>query len=220
MKCSEAKRMFSPMLDSLLDAKEARTLNGHIAECESCGTQFAALNRTKWMLATMEPHAAPPELALRLKVAVSQQLATRRQGRWDGIQVRWENALNAFMFPATAGLVSAVLIFGMLIGVLVPAHFSSSNDVPTMLYTPPEMTSAPFGLESGTANGDAILVEAQVDSHGRVQDYRVLNGTGEAELSPAMKNAPIFTQFRPATNFGLPTTGRVVISFSNINVGG
>lgn len=131
------------------------------------------------------------------------------------------NILNAFMFPAAAGLLSAILIFGLLIGVLVPAHLAVPNDVPTMLYTPPEMTSAPFGLgSSGTANGDAVLVEAVIDAHGRVQDYRVLNSSAGSELSPEMKNALIFTQFRPATSFGLPTSGRVVISFSNINVGG
>jgi hypothetical protein len=30
----------------------------------------------------------------------------------------------------------------------------------------------------------------------------------------------IFTTFRPATSFGVPTSGRVVLSFSNINVKG
>jgi hypothetical protein len=218
MKCTEAKRLFSPMLDSL-GGKQTQTFNEHMAECEKCSTEFAALRRTKWMMATMEPHVAPPELAIRLRVTVSQQLAARRQTRWDSFAVRWENAVNAFMFPATAGLLSAVLIFGLLIGVLVPAHWSSANDVPTMLYTPPEMTLAPFGLGSSTASGDAVLVEALIDAHGRVQDYRVLNA-GQTELSPEMKNALIFTQFRPATSFGLPTSGRVVISFSNINVGG
>jgi hypothetical protein len=220
MKCTEAKRLFSPMLDSMLDGRQIHTLNEHVSGCESCGTEFAAQRRTKRMMSTLEPHAAPPELALLLKVALSQQLAARRHSRWDSILVRWEYALNAFMFPATAGLLSAVLIFGLLIGVLVPAHLSSANDVPTMLYTPPEMTSAPFGLESGITNGDAILVEAVIDAHGRVQDYRVLNAPEQNKLSPAMKNALIFTQFRPATSFGLPTSGRVVISFSNINVGG
>jgi hypothetical protein len=171
-------------------------------------------------MATMAPHPAPPELALCLKVTLSQQLAARRHNRWEARLVRWENALNAFMLPATAGLLSAVLIFGMLIGVLVPAHWSNANDVPTMLYTPPEMTAAPFSLEASNANGDAILVEAVIDAHGRVQDYRVLNPAGQNELSPEMKNTLIFTQFRPATSFGLPTSGRVVISFSNINVGG
>jgi hypothetical protein len=220
MKCSEAKRLFSPMLDSTLESWEERTLNGHMGECESCANQYAALRRTKWLMATMGAHQPPAEMALRLKVAISQQLAQRRSSRWDNVLVRWENALNAFMLPATAGLLSAVLIFGMLIGVLVPAHLTIPNDVPTKLYTPPEMTSAPFGLEGGAANGDAILVEAVIDSHGRVQDYRVLNSPGNEELSPEMKNALIFTQFRPATSFGRPTSGRVVISFSNISVGG
>lgn len=219
MKCSEAKQLFSPMLDSLVSGRQAHTFGEHVAECGSCGQEFAALRRTKWMLASMEPHGAPPELALRLRVAVSQQLAARRHNRWESVQVRWENALNAFMFPATAGLLSAVLIFGLLIGVLVPAHWSSANDVPTNLYTPPEMTLAPFGLGGSAANADAVLVEAVIDAHGRVQDYRVLNA-GLPELSPEMKNALIFTQFRPATSFGRPTSGRVVISFSNINVGG
>jgi len=220
MKCTEAKRLFSPMLDSMLDGDLLRLLRDHLAECRGCSAQFAALRRTKWLMATMAPHAAPPEMALQIKVALSRQLATRRHNRWESLLVRWENALNAFMFPATAGMLSAILIFGLLIGVLVPAHLTRVNDVPTMLYTPPEMTSAPFGLGSGTTNGDAILVEAVIDTHGRVQDYRVLNSPGDTELTPEMKNALIFTQFRPATSFGLPTSGRVVISFSNINVGG
>jgi len=219
MKCSAAKQLFSPMLDSMLDPPQEYQLSQHLNECAACNAQFTALRQTRRMMVAMAPHAAPSELALRLKVAVSQQLAARSHSRWDSILVRWENLLNAFMFPATAGLLSAVLIFGVLIGVLVPAHLSSSNDVPTMLYTPPEMTLAPFGLESG-ANGDAVLVEAVIDAHGRVQDYRVLSAPGQAGLSPEMKNALIFTQFRPATSFGLPTSGRVVISFSNISVGG
>jgi len=220
MRCTEARRLFSPMLDSMLDGAGLRALDQHLAECESCSNQFAALRRTKWLMTDMAPHPAPPELAVLLKVELSRQLAARRHHRWESLLVRWENALNAFMFPATAGLLSAVLIFGLLIGVLVPAHLPSANDVPTMLYTPPEMTLAPFGLGSAAANGDAILVEAVIDAHGRVQDYRVLNSPGQTGLSPEMKNALIFTQFRPATSFGLPTSGRVVISFSNINVGG
>lgn len=220
MSCTETRRLFSPMLDSMLDGAQRQELNEHLSECEGCAAQFASLRRTKWLMATMEPHKAPLELPLQLKVAISQQLAACRHPRWDSFVVRFENAFNAFMFPAAAGMLSAVLIFGLLIGVLVPAHFTRTNDVPTMLYTPPEMTSAPFGLGAGGANGDAILVEAIIDTHGHVQDYRVLNSNGQTELSPEMKNALIFTQFRPATSFGLPTSGRVVISFSNINVGG
>src|SRR5471032_2212816 len=98
MKCTEAKHLFSPMMDSRLEGRQLRALNVHMAECESCGTEFAALRRTKRLMATLQPHPAPPELALRLKVAISQQLAARRPSRWDNLHVRLENALNAFMF--------------------------------------------------------------------------------------------------------------------------
>lgn len=226
MKCTEAKRSFSPRLDSLLDDSGTQALDLHIAECESCAAEFAALRRTKWLMATMAPHAAPRDLAFRLNVALSLQLAARQQNRRPAVLVRflrWENALNALMLPAAGGLLSAVLIFGLLIGVLMPAHLPDpdANDVPTKLYTPPEMTAAPFGLDQGgSTNADAVLVEAVIDAHGRVQDYRVLNPSGQAELSPEMKNALIFAQFHPATSFGVPISGRVVISFSHINVGG
>lgn len=219
MKCAEAKRLFSPTLDSMLNCAEILGVERHIAECESCAAEFAGLRHTKWLLATMASQAAPADLELRLNAALSLQLAAAREKRGRVRLPNWENAFNAYMLPATGGLISAILIFGLLIGILAPAHLHDSNDVPTMLYTPPEMTAAPFGLGQN-GGGDSILVEAVVDSHGRVQDYRVLNPSGQSELSPEMKNALIFTQFRPATSFGVPTSGRVVISFSNINVGG
>jgi TonB family protein len=200
-----------------------RALDQHIAECASCATELASLRRIKWLMATTAPPAVPPDLAGRLNVALAQQLAARRDHWRVALPMRflrWENALNGYMLPATGGLFSAVLIFGLLIGFLVPAHLHPRNDVPTMLYTPPEMTAAPFGLEQNSTGGDAVLVEAVIDFHGQVEDYRVLNPAGQSELSPAAKNALIFARFRPATSFGVPTSGRVVISFSNINVGG
>ena len=95
------------------------------------------------------------------------------------------------------------------------AHFC--DDVPTRLYTPPEMKLAPFGV--GGTNSDVVLVELVIDSRGRVQDYRVLSAPEHGELGPEMKNALLFAQFRPATSFGVPTSGRLVVSFANVNVG-
>ena len=196
------------------------SLNKHLAKCEDCCSEFAALRRTKWLMTTLAPHTAPPELALRIKVAISQELVARQHGPWKGLgaKARWEDALNAFMLPATGGLISAILIFGLLIGTLVPAHLPCADDVPTRLYTPPEMKLTPFAV--GSTNSDAVLVELVIDSRGRVQDYRVLNAPEHAESSPEMKNALLFAQFRPATSFGVPTSGRLVVSFANVNVGG
>jgi hypothetical protein len=65
------------------------------------------------------------------------------------------------------------------------------------------------------------VIEAYVDSNGRVQDYRVLSSPQDAKgLPPQVKNMLIFTTFRPATFMGQPRSGRAVLSFSKISVKG
>jgi len=70
--------------------------------------------------------------------------------------VRLQNTLNAIMVPATAGLVSAVLFFGLLLGFFaLPAELRASNgDVPLMLYTQPELEQSAFGTSLGNMGDD------------------------------------------------------------------
>lgn len=152
---------------------------------------------------------------------MSQQMAQSRKSRFDSIRVRFENVFNAFMVPATAGMVSAVIIFGLLIGVLYPGQIMPGvNDVPILVYTPPELTSSPFG-EMSTLNADSLVVEAYVDSNGRVQDYRILAAPENAkDLVSEVNRMLIFTTFRPATAYGRPTSGWAVLSFAKVNVKG
>ena len=137
------------------------------------------------------------------------------------MRVRWENAFNATMVPATAGVVTTLIVFGLLISFLYPTQVrAASNDVPTMLYTPAELQFTPFEL-SGVANAESLIVEAYVGPDGRVQDYRILSAPEDASaLLPQLKNMLIFTTFHPATAFGQPTASRVVLSFSKVQVKG
>jgi hypothetical protein len=43
---------------------------------------------------------------------------------------------------------------------------------------------------------------------------------GPEELPSELKNMLLFTQFRPATSFGLPTSGRAILTFTGISVRG
>jgi hypothetical protein len=128
--------------------------------------------------------------------------------------------MNAFMLPATAGLVTAIVFFGLLIGFFaLPPSVSASSDVPTLLYTPPEFAGSQFSL--GSVNADSIVVEADVDESGHVQDFRVISAPPNSdEAIREINNVMLFTVFRPATAFGQPTSGSVVLSFSKINVKG
>ena len=135
--------------------------------------------------------------------------------------MRWENAFDALMVPATAGLVTTMVIFGLLISLIYPGQVRASNDVPTMLYTPAQLQFTPFDWSVGSSNADAVIVEAYVGSDGRVLDYRILSAPEDAQpILPELKNVLLFTTFHPATAFGQPTASRVILSFSKVQVKG
>jgi hypothetical protein len=125
------------------------------------------------------------------------------------------------MVPATIGLVTTIVMFGMLINFLVPAPVPGANDVPTTFYTPPELQSTPFEVAMDPSRGEPLIVEAYVGSDGRVQDYRILSGADSpSPVLSDLKNMLIFATFRPATSFGRPTAGRAILAFSKIQVRG
>jgi hypothetical protein len=223
MNCGEAKKLFSPYLDGQVSGREMRALDGHIEECSRCAREYVAMRRTQLLLANLGSKKAPADLALKLRVAISREAAQKRHSRFEGVLVRLENALNAFMVPATAGLVSAVLIFGLLLGfIALPGQLeAASGDVPLMLYTAPQLEQSVFGTSLGSIGEDSVVIEAYVDANGRVEDYRILSQSEDAKaMLPQVKNLLIFTTFRPALSMGRPTAGRAVISFSRISVKG
>jgi hypothetical protein len=134
--------------------------------------------------------------------------------------VHWENAFRALMVPATGGLVTAVLTFGLLINLLMPIPVPEANDVPTTFYTPPQLQTTPFELAVESGRSEPLIVEALVGADGRVQDYRVLSGAGDPATASNLKNMLIFATFKPATSFGRPTAGRTILAFSNFQVKG
>src|SRR5260221_1817183 len=115
MKCAETKNLFSPYLDGRASGAEMRALTRHVEGCTSCAREYAAMQRTQELLASLGPKKVPADLALKLRLAISREAAQARRPRFEGVLVRLENSLNAFMVPATAGLLTAVLSFGLLL---------------------------------------------------------------------------------------------------------
>src|SRR6202051_2931496 len=223
MKCAETKKLFSPYLDGRVSGAEMRALTRHVAQCTGCEQEYAAMQRTQELLASLGPKKAPADLALKLRLAISREAAQSRRPRFEGVRVRLENALNAFMVPATAGLVSAILFFGLLLGFFtLPAELrASSVDVPLTLYTGPQLEQSAFGTTLGNMGEDAVVIEAYVDANGRVENSRILSHPDDAQaVLPQLKNLLIFTTFRPALSMGRPTAGTAVLSFSKISVKG
>jgi Putative zinc-finger len=223
MKCADAQSLFSSYLDGAVTGTQMHALGEHIGTCRNCQREYRLLTESQRLLASIGRAKAPSDLSLRLRVAISQEVADARRPLFQGLSVRLQNAINAFMVPATAGLVAALVIFGVLMGFfgLPDVQAMSNNDVPLMLYTQPQLQSSAFGLTMGTVNSDSLVIEAYVGADGRVEDYRIISdGADSEDLLPQVKNMLIFTTFRPATSMGRPTPGRAVLSFSKISVKG
>jgi len=221
MRCSQAKSLFSPYLDGVLTGAQMIALSEHLNACNGCRGQYASLRQTQQLLAAVGRRKAPHDLPLKLRLAISREVAQSTHPYFAGLRIRLEHAINAFMVPATAGLASAVLTFGFLMGVLALPLQAGRPDVPLMLNTAPQLEQSAFGSALSSIKGDSLVIEAYVDSNGRVEDYRVLSNPEEPkELPPQVKNMLIFTTFRPATFMGRPTAGKAVLSFSKVSVKG
>jgi hypothetical protein len=221
MKCLEAKRIMSSYLDCEVTRDERSSLQAHLEACVECLHRFRALERTKLVLGNLGRKPVPAEVALKLRVAMSQEIASVRRSRGEMLRIHWDNAIRALMVPATGGLVTAVLTFGLLINLLMPITVPDPNDVPTTFYTPPQLQTTPFELAVDSGRSEPLIVEALVGADGRVQDYRILSGGDNNDSSVSnLKNMLIFATFRPATSFGRPTAGRTILSFSKIQVKG
>lgn len=220
MTCAEVRVLLSPYLDSTIVDRDMHSVSSHLQNCARCRVELQSLAMTQQAISGLGYKPVPADLSLKLRLMASRHIAKQNRKPLEGLLVRWQNAINAFMVPATAGMVSAVVMFGLLIGFLVPGQLQARNDVPLNLFTPPQLTSSPFGFEMKTAS-DSIVIEAYVDAHGRVQDYRILSAPEEARpIMSNLKNMLLFTQFRPATAFGKPTSGRAILTFSGITVKG
>jgi hypothetical protein len=71
-----------------------------------------------------------------------------------------------------------------------------------------------------TPTDSPIVVEAAVDSTGRVYDYRIVAGPRNAAVQTQVVNQLLDSVFEPASAFGVPIRGRVILTYSGILVRG
>ena len=179
------------------------------------------LENTRLLVSSLGRKEAPSDLALRIRVAVSRERSRSWSNILQAYAVRLENRINAFMFPATAGIVSAVVSFVALIGFFVPPQAGADSVVPGV-YMPARLQPPQTALSSSAdtdLNTDTSVV-VYVDSGGRVQNYEILSGPDTEAIRSKLNRALLFTSFYPAYAFGQPVAGTAVISFSHVNVKG
>lgn len=218
MRCTEAKPLFSLYLDGTVTGTEMHQVTGHLHECAKCQSEYASLERTQEIIAGLGRKQAPPDLALKLHIAIASEKSRRRHNWLNAYWVRLGNAAEAVMFPATAGVLAAVIFFAAVIGFFVPARVSADDDVPTLLYTPPRLEMS--DVDSQLNLDSPVVIETYVGVDGRVEAYRIISGQDSEQVRMELNRALLFTVFAPAQSFGKPVPGKAIMSFSHVNVKG
>ena len=219
MRCTEAQPLFSSYLDRAVTGTEMHEVSGHLEQCADCQKEYVLLENTRSLVSSLGRRQPPSDLALKIRVAISSRRSQNSLSSLQRYVLRLENAFQGFMFPATAGVLSAVIFFGSLMVLLVPAQVSANDDVPSTFYTPPRLQLSEYP-ESQLNLDSPVVIEAYVDASGRVENYRIISGRDDEEVREQLNRALLFTIFAPAQSFGHPVSGKAIMSFSHINVKG
>jgi predicted anti-sigma-YlaC factor YlaD len=118
MKCTEVRALFSSYLDGAVTGVEMHEVSAHLHQCSVCQPEYVLLENTRALVSSLGRRIPPPDLALNIRVALSNERSRNALGILRRYSIRLENAFNGIMFPATAGILSAIMFFGTLIGLL------------------------------------------------------------------------------------------------------
>lgn len=212
--CVEIRSHFSDFLDGLCPPEVLRSIRFHLTYCVPCQEELENWQTLRGDLRALPRRRVPPDLALRLRVELSQRLHRNLLMR---LWVHMENALRPLLLPASGGVLAAVVCFFLFMGSTgVPS--SNAPDVPLQLVTPPRVDRlAPIDFNTGEK---AVVLVTKINAGGRVMGYRLLSGPNSPELIQRLDRMIYFSTFQPATMFGRPTDGQVVLSLRRITVRG
>ena len=223
--CSKFRMHFSNYLDGALTGVIMQQVAAHLDQCGDCRSDFDGWRATQQALASLGPARPPADLALRLRIAISNEAAKTPQQKFSLLKVRWQNSIQPLLLQVSAGFASAVLLVGtvaLLVGMFATPEPLSARDeplgvesAPHFLYSAAENTTAVIG-----GRDNPVVVEAYVDGSGRVYDYRIVAGASDAATRSQLDNLLLFSVFEPARSFGEPVRGLAVLSFAGVSVQG
>jgi hypothetical protein len=219
MKCWNAKSRISAYLDDALPVAEGQAMRQHLNACRDCALESREQQRLRQAVGSLPRRIPPSDLTLRLRVVASKaRTELRGPGRWtrfrNRLSLALENLMRPLALPAAGGLCSAIFLFSALVPTFMPtyamARTASLWDPPTMLITEPMVKyMAPIAF-----GGDAV-VDVNIDDHGCIIGYSIVSSTGpdNEQLRRSIENHLVFTEFWPATAFGVPVAGTIRISY-------
>jgi hypothetical protein len=221
--CSKIRSQFSSYLDGDISGIAMQQIAAHLRDCSACREDFESLRANQSVLSALGPIKPPPDLALRLRVAVSRERARTPQNLLSLLKVRWQNTIAPLLLQASAGFASTILLVGsvaLLIGTFATPEPLAARDEPLGMASSPRFLYSSAEIETPPIGGrdTPVVVEAYVDDFGKVYDYHIVSGPSDPGTRAEVENSLLFSVFEPAKSFGQPVRGLAVLSFTGVSV--
>jgi len=224
LSCQKCQSSFSAYLDGDVSGKQMQRIARHLEDCAGCRQDFASLRATQRVLSSVGQAKAPADLGLRLRLAISHEHSKRKSSWIDTVSLKWDNAVRPLLVQVSAGFAGAVVLVGsiaLLLGLVAAPEPVMANDEPLGAITSPHYLYSSVNPHAILTDHDGVIVvEASVNSEGKVYDYRIVSGPESPAVQSQVVDQLLTSVFQPASVFGAPVRGRVVLTFSGISVQG
>jgi len=224
--CEAAREEFDAYLDSAMNGVEMQAIAGHLEACVPCSREFGELRLLQQRLGELGTAAAPDRLQQQLCETLAVERERGAHLAWRGrMLLSWKSWLAPLALRVSGGLAAALVLAGGL-GWLFAAPMVSSvqaNDenmahlvAPRYLYS--EVPAQP--IETHHDHDAPVVVQAMVDTEGRVYDYQIVAGPNDRDVQMMVEENLLASVFKPATVFGVPVRGQVVVTYAGVVVRG
>jgi hypothetical protein len=223
MSCENVQPLISSLIDRRVAGVQREEALAHLDSCRTCSSEYESMRIQRAALRGLAAPPVPAMLEGKLRVLASHERARRlvrrnwaaRMAHWRGLAaLHLGDLMRPVALPVAGGLVSALLMFAVLMPCMTYAHFSTIEP-PSAVFTDPDGQLVGEGefpkLERaiGPSQSGKVVVLLNIDDRGRVTDYTVVQGV----VTPEVENLILFSKFTPAKLFGKPTWGQVRVVF-------
>ena len=218
MTCRAIRRQIGRYLDGDLGFLSTWLLKRHLLSCPPCFDEYEERGGLRDLANQWPSVPFPLSVRTNVLIAVSHSLDARP---WQSLKTQVDNFLRPRAVPALGGVLAAVMLIVGLCSDIVFIRDPFREDVP-LTYLTKAWISAPRLAEiPGPTLEEDVTVEAFIDREGRVYHVRMLDLASHSpdaalKISSQVRNILLTTQFDPATKFGKPVFGRVLVAFRSV----
>lgn len=220
--CRELRSQFSPYLDGGLSGQVRTSVAAHLDSCSDCAEEFAGWRFVQQSLSDLGPARAPQDLQAQLRDALHAEHTQNHHLSFAArVSLLWQEVLAPAALRVAGGLAIAVVLLGGLMWTYAPAITVQANDIHMGDLTSPRYLYSQVPLEPVQTRPDMpVLVDAKIDTQGRAYDYAIVAGPADPAVKRSVEQNLITSVFKPATAFGVPVLGHMLITYTGISVRG